>query len=239
MNDILTVSGLNKSYGDFSLKDVTFSLPEGCITGFIGVNGAGKTTTLRTLLGLTNKLSGKIQFFGLDMDKNEREIKDRIGIVLDGGGFYEELSLGEMKGIISSAYTSWSEQDFKRYMDMFSLDPKQKINSLSKGMRMKYALALALSHNAELLIMDEPTSALDNISENYIMNRVKEYNFPCVVVSHRLNTIQHFDRVIVMYQGKIVEEGSHQELMKKNGLYSYIYSGNLSLGSLKGEEAIE
>ena len=72
MNDILTVSGLNKSYGDFSLKDVTFSLPEGCITGFIGVNGAGKTTTLRTLLGLTNKLSGKIQFFGLDMDKNEK-----------------------------------------------------------------------------------------------------------------------------------------------------------------------
>ena len=75
MNDILTGNGLNKSYGDFSLKDVTFSLPEGCITGFIGVNGAGKTTTLRTLLGLTNKLSGKIQFFGLDMDKNEREIK--------------------------------------------------------------------------------------------------------------------------------------------------------------------
>ena len=72
MNDILTVNGLNKSYGDFSLKDVTFSLPEGCITGFIGVNGAGKTTTLRTLLGLTNKLSGKIQFFGLDMDKNQK-----------------------------------------------------------------------------------------------------------------------------------------------------------------------
>lgn len=175
MNDILTVSGLNKSYGDFSLKDVTFSLPEGCITGFIGVNGAGKTTTLRTLLGLTNKLSGKIQFFGLDMDKNEREIKDRIGIVLDGGGFYEELSLGEMKVIISSAYTSWSEQDFKRYMDMFSLDPKQKINSLSKGMRMKYALALALSHNAELLIMDEPTSGLDPLVRGQLLKILTEY----------------------------------------------------------------
>ena len=175
MNDILTVSGLNKSYGDFSLKDVTFSLPEGCITGFIGVNGAGKTTTLRTLLGLTNKLSGKIQFFGLDMDKNEREIKDHIGIVLDGGGFYEELLLGEMKGIISSAYTSWSEQDFKRYMDMFSLDPKQKINSLSKGMRMKYALALALSHNAELLIMDEPTSGLDPLVRGQLLKILTEY----------------------------------------------------------------
>ena len=166
MNDILTVSGLNKSYGDFSLKDVTFSLPEGCITGFIGVNGAGKTTTLRTLLGLTNKLSGKIQFFGLDMDKNEREIKDRIGIVLDGGGFYEELSLSEMKGIISSAYTSWSEEDFKR---------KQKINSLSKGMRMKYALALALSHNAELLIMDEPTSGLDPLVRGQLLKILTEY----------------------------------------------------------------
>ena len=106
MSDILTVDGLNKSYGDFSLTDVTFSLPEGCITGFIGVNGAGKTTTLRTILGLANKLSGSIRFFGLDMDKSAGQIKDRIGVVLDDGGFYDELSLSEMKSIISSAYTS-------------------------------------------------------------------------------------------------------------------------------------
>ena len=175
MNDILTVNGLNKSYGNFSLKDVTFSLPEGCITGFIGVNGAGKTTTLRTLLGLTSKLSGNIQFFGLDMDKNERQIKDRIGIVLDDGCFYDELSLAEMKSVISSAYTSWSEQDFRRYMDVFSLDPRQKINTLSKGMKMKYALALALSHNAELLIMDEPTSGLDPLIRSQLLKTLIEY----------------------------------------------------------------
>ena len=175
MNDILTVNDLNKSYDNFSLKDVTFSLPEGCITGFIGVNGAGKTTTLRTLLGLTSKMSGNIQFFGLDMDKNERQIKDRIGIVLDDGCFYDELSLAEMKSVISSAYTSWSEQDFKRYMDMFSLDPRQKINTLSKGMKMKYALALALSHNAELLIMDEPTSGLDPLIRSQLLKTLTEY----------------------------------------------------------------
>lgn len=175
MNDILTVSGLNKSYDDFSLGNITFSLPEGCITGFIGINGAGKTTTLRTLLGLTSKLSGNIQFFGLDMDKNERQIKDRIGIVLDDGCFYDELSLAEMKGIISSAYTSWSEKDFRRYMDIFSLDPKQKINTLSKGMRMKYALALALSHNAEFLIMDEPTSGLDPLIRSQLLKILTEY----------------------------------------------------------------
>lgn len=175
MSDILTVDGLNKSYGDFSLTDVAFSLPEGCITGFIGINGAGKTTTLRTLLGLSNKLSGNIQFFGLDMDKNARRIKDRIGVVLDDGYFYEELSLSEMKSIISSAYTSWSEKDFKRYMDMFSLDPKQKINTLSKGMRMKYALALALSHNAEFLIMDEPTNGLDPLIRSQLLKILTEY----------------------------------------------------------------
>lgn len=175
MSDILTVSGLNKSYSDFSLQDVKFSLPEGCITGFIGINGAGKTTTLRAILGLTGRLSGSIRFFGLDLDTHEREIKDRIGIVLDEGGFYEELTLSEMKSIISSAYTSWSEQDFKRYLEMFSLDPKQKINTLSKGMKMKYALALALSHNAELLIMDEPTSGLDPLIRSQLLKTLIEY----------------------------------------------------------------
>lgn len=175
MNDILKVENLNKFYKDFSLTDVTFSLPEGCITGFIGINGAGKTTTLRTILGLTKKASGNIQIFGLDMEKDAKQIKNRIGVVLDDGCFYDELSLSEMKSIISSAYTTWSEQDFKRYMDMFSLEPRQKISTLSKGMKMKYALALALSHNAELLIMDEPTSGLDPLVRGQLLKILTEY----------------------------------------------------------------
>lgn len=109
------------------------------------------------------------------MEKNEKKIKDCIGIVLDDGCFYDELSLAEMKSIISSAYTEWSEQDFKRYMDMFSLDPTQKINTLSKGMKMKYALALALSHNAELLIMDEPTSGLDPLIRSQLLKVLTDY----------------------------------------------------------------
>lgn len=175
MNAILEVENLNKSYGDFSLTDVTFSLPESCITGFIGINGAGKTTTLRTLLGLAKKRSGSVRIFGLDMEKNEQQIKNRIGVVLDDGCFYDELSLAEMKSILSPAYTTWSEQDFKRYMDLFSLDPKKKINTLSKGMKMKYALALALSHHAELLIMDEPTSGLDPLIRSQLLNVLTEY----------------------------------------------------------------
>ena len=110
--------------------------------------------------------------------------------------------------------------------------------NLSGGQMQRIAIARAIVKQPEIMIMDEPTSALDNISENYIMNRVKEYDFPCVVVSHRLNTIQHFDRVIVMNQGEIVEEGSHEELIKKKGLYSYIYSGNLNVGEIEEKQHV-
>ena len=175
MHNILKVTGLNKSYDDFSLKDVSFTLPEGCITGFIGVNGAGKTTTLRSILGLTSRMSGHIHFFGMDMEKDARKIKDRIGVVLDDGCFYDELSLTEMKDIIASAYSAWSEQDFKEYLERIELSPKQKINTLSKGMKMKYALALALSHNAELLIMDEPTSGLDPLIRGQLLTILTDY----------------------------------------------------------------
>lgn len=161
MNELLSVRGLTKNFDRFSLQELSFSLPEGCITGFIGANGAGKTTTLRTILDLVHKDGGDVRIFGLDMATDARAIKDRIGVVLDDGGFYDELSLSEMKRIIAPAYSHWSDEDFQRWLDHFRLDPHQKIATLSRGMRMKFALALAMSHGAELLIMDEPTSGLD------------------------------------------------------------------------------
>lgn len=161
MNELLSVRGLTKNFDRFALQELSFSLPEGCITGFIGANGAGKTTTLRAILDLIHKDSGDVRIFGLDMATDARAIKDRIGVVLDDGGFYDELSLSEMKRIIAPAYSRWSDEDFQRWLDHFRLDPHQKIATLSRGMRMKFALALAMSHGAELLIMDEPTSGLD------------------------------------------------------------------------------
>lgn len=209
MNDILRVKNLNKSYKNFSLTDVSFSLSEGCITGFIGINGAGKTTTLRTILDLAKKDSGNIQFFGLDMDKNEQQIKNRIGVVLDDGCFYEELSMAEMKSILASVYTDWTEQDFKHYMDMFSLDPKRKINTLSKGMKMKYALTLALSHNAELLIMDEPTSGLDPLSRSQLLNVLNDYmengGKGVLFSTHITSDLDKIaDMLIMIHNGRIV-----------------------------------
>lgn len=174
MTDLLKVTGLKKSYGRFSL-DVSFTVPDSCIVGFIGVNGAGKTTTIRSILGLAKKDSGCVQLFGADADRQGSELRDRVGVVLDDGCFYDELTIAQMKQVIAPAYSHWDESDFRKYMNRFSLDLKQKIRTLSKGMRMKYALVLALSHHAELLIMDEPTSGLDPLIRSELLTILKEY----------------------------------------------------------------
>lgn len=218
MDNILEVSGINKSYDDFSLKDISFYLPEGCITGFVGINGAGKTTTLRSILGLTNNVSGKINFFGMDIKGNESEIKDRIRIVLDDGCFYDELTISEMKSIIAPAYKNWCEQDFIDYLERFELNPKQKINTLSKGMRMKYALALSLSHKAELLIMDEPTSGLDPLVRSQLLDILKDYMnkdgkgvFFSTHITSDLDKIA--DMLIMIDSGQIVFQEEKDQLL--------------------------
>ncbi|MDO4344501.1 MAG: ABC transporter ATP-binding protein [Eubacteriales bacterium] len=218
MDNILEISGLNKKYSDFALKNISFCLPEGCITGFIGINGAGKTTTIRSILGLTNKISGNIKFFGTDMDGNENEIKDRIGIVLDEGCFYDELTLTEMKNVIAPAYKNWCEQDFIDYLERFSLNPKQKISTLSKGTRMKYALALALSHKAELLIMDEPTSGLDPLVRSQLLDILKDYMskdgkgvFFSTHITSDLDKIA--DMLIMIHNGQIVFQEEKDQLL--------------------------
>lgn len=124
-NPILEVRNLNKSYKDFSLQNVSFSLPEGCITGFIGANGAGKTTTINTILGLAGMDSGSVRFFGMDICRQEQEIKDRIGVVMDGNYFYENLTLTQMKNVIAPAYSHWCEDDFQKHLAAFSLNPSR------------------------------------------------------------------------------------------------------------------
>lgn len=175
MNAVLEVKNLNKAYENFSLKDVTFSLNQDCITGFIGTNGSGKTTTIKAILGLILKDSGKINFLEKDIDKHERKSKNKIGVVLDEGYFYDELTLKEMKNVIAPSYTEWDEQVFLKYIKRFNLNLGQKISTLSKGMRMKFAVTLALSHHADLLIMDEPTSGLDPLVRSELIDILLDF----------------------------------------------------------------
>jgi len=223
MSNVLEVSGLNKSYGEFALSDVNFSLQEECITGFIGINGAGKTTTIRTILGLIMRNSGNIKFFGKNIDKHEHELKNRIGVVMDGGCFYDELTMKEMKNIIAPAYSSWNERDCKAYMERFSLNPRQKISTLSKGMSMKFALTLALSHQADLLIMDEPTSGLDPLIRSQLMNILTDYMkqggksiFFSTHITSDLDKVA--DMIILINNGKILFDEEKDTLLDTNRL---------------------
>lgn len=175
MDNILDVNGLVKRYPSFSLNHISLSLPEGCVSGFIGANGAGKTTTIRSILNLAYKDAGTVKIFGLDADEHEQEIKDRIGIVMDGGYFYNDLSMNDMKSIIAPAYSKWSDDEYRSYMRKFGLDPKQKISTISSGMKLKFALVLTLSHQSELLIMDEPTSGLDPLVRNDFLEIIRDY----------------------------------------------------------------
>ncbi|OBR62342.1 sodium ABC transporter ATP-binding protein [Paenibacillus oryzae] len=170
MEPILDIKGLSKAYDGFQLKPFDLRLERGSIMGFIGPNGAGKSTTIRAIMNLVRKDGGDIKIFGLDHIRHEQKIKDKIGVVFDEGHFYEDLSLHDTMKFISRFYTQWDSSQFDHYVKQFQLPLKKKIKELSKGMKMKFSLAIALSHHAELLIMDEPTSGLDPLVRSELLD---------------------------------------------------------------------
>ncbi|HIS63449.1 MAG TPA: ABC transporter ATP-binding protein [Candidatus Scybalomonas excrementigallinarum] len=222
MNYVLEVNGLKKAYKQKQvLQDVTFNVYEGCISGFIGVNGVGKTTTIKMLLGLVKPDAGDIKIFGMDLKQNQRKIKERIGIVFDNGYLYDDLTIKDMAKIISSAYKSWDQKVFQDYMDRFSLNQKEYIKNLSKGMRMKCALAYALSHHADLLIMDEPTSGLDPQVRRQILQIIQEFveeeGKSVFFSTHITNDLERcVDDVIMLQEGKVLFQEEKDRLLESH-----------------------
>lgn len=170
MDYILEVKNLRKEFKNFTLDNISFNLEPGYIMGFIGPNGAGKSTTIKLIMNLLNKDGGEIKIFGKDHIMYEKEVKDRIGFVYDENYYYEDLTINSMKNIVASFYSKWDDKKFNQYIKEFDLNPKAKIKTLSKGMKMKFSLAIALSHNADLIIMDEPTSGLDPVFRREILD---------------------------------------------------------------------
>ncbi len=167
---VLEIRGLCKDYPAFHLKDVSFSLERGRIMGFIGRNGAGKTTTLKSALNIVHPAAGELKYFGLDFAENELEIKRRIAFVSGGANYYPNKKLAAITAVTRSFYEHWDEAAYRRYLELFNLDESKTPKALSAGMQVKYALALALSHGAELLILDEPTSGLDPVSRDELVD---------------------------------------------------------------------
>lgn len=170
----LSVNKLCKTYPKFHLNNVSFTLETGFIMGFIGRNGAGKTTTLKSMMGLVHPDSGEVYINNLDFMQNEFACKQKIGFVLGGVDYYPKKKLKTITDVTKRFYDSWDEQAYQGYLKRFDLDPEKRIDELSAGMRVKYALALALSHHAELLILDEPTSGLDPVSRDDLLDLFQE-----------------------------------------------------------------
>ena len=167
--NVLEVRELRKTYPAFTLKDVSLDVPQGTIVGFIGRNGAGKSTTLKSILGLVHPDGGTVRAFGLDYAANEAAIRRRTGVVLGGIDFYPKKKVGVITDVTRRFYSNWDEDKYRHYLELFAIDESKRVDQLSSGMKVKYLLALALSHNAKLLILDEPTSGLDPVSRDELV----------------------------------------------------------------------
>jgi len=223
MNNVLEIRNLSKYYDDFRLQNVSFDLPEGFILGLIGPNGAGKTTIIKLIMHLIMKDDGSIKIFGKDHIDHEVEVKSRIGFVYDTPNYYEHLNLKQMKNIIAPFYNNWDETVFRDLVDKFQLPLKKSFRKFSRGMVMKAAIAIALSHHADFIIMDEPTSGLDpvfrrellDLLHNLLQNEKKSILFSTHITSD-LERIADFITLII--NGKVVFTKSKDELFENYAL---------------------
>lgn len=174
METILSLDKVCKDYPSFSLKSVSFKVKPGEIMGFIGRNGAGKTTTLKSIMNLVHYENGTIQAFETDMTENELENKQRIGFALSELDYYPNKTIKQLMDVNKRFYRDFDEKKFDNVCKLFNLNQNKKLEELSSGMKVKYSVAIALSHNAELLILDEPTSGLDPVSRDEILDIFRE-----------------------------------------------------------------
>lgn len=168
MNALL-VERLTKRYPSFTLDVTSLALERGRIMGLIGKNGAGKSTLLKSILNLVTPDGGRIELLGLPFPDRELDCKQRLGVVLGGIDFYRHKRLSAITDVTRRFYRSWDQEAYGRYLEEFELDESKRVRELSAGMRVKYLVAVALSHQAELLIFDEPTSGLDPVSRDELL----------------------------------------------------------------------
>jgi ABC-2 type transport system ATP-binding protein len=173
--NLIEVNGLCKNFESFSLQNVSFSLEQGFIMGFIGRNGAGKSTTLKTMLNLMKNDGGSIKLCGLSMPQDELEIKNQVGYVFGGVDFYPEAKISRITDVTKNFYRDWDDTRYKELCDRFEIDQNKKFKQLSAGMKVKYSVAVAMSHKPRLLILDEPTSGLDPAARDDLVLLFQEF----------------------------------------------------------------
>lgn len=218
----IEIKGLVKKFSDFKLGPIDLNIPKGTIVGYIGQNGAGKSTTIKLLLGLLNKDSGEIKILG-EADYNNIKLKDKIGVVFDDLFIPEEMTLIDVEKFCSKIYSKWDEEAFYQLKERFNLSKKQIIKNYSRGMKMKLSMAIALSHNAKLLILDEATSGLDPIVREEILDLLLDFmqdeNHTILISSHILSDLEKVaDYIAFINDGKILFFETKDELKENYGI---------------------
>lgn len=225
MNSTLILKNVNKKYekSNFAIKDISFSVPEGSIVGFIGENGAGKSTTMNCILNVIRRDSGTIEIFGREMTDEDIDIRENIGVVYDSNNFPEYLTAKQLADILGRIYSKWDDFCFEQFLRRFGLPESQRIKTYSRGMSMKLAIAVALSHDSKLLILDEATSGLDPIMRDEILDVllefVKQENHSILLSSHITSDLEKIaDYIVFIHNGEIILNKTKDELIYEYGV---------------------
>ncbi len=221
MTNAFMVSGLTKTYKDFVLDHVSFTVPSGSIVGLIGENGAGKSTTINAALGLIQKEDGVVSI--LDREELDGNVKEQIGVVFDGSNYPEILSPRKLNRVMKNIYKTWDEQVYLRLLKQFSLPADKQIKQFSKGMKMKLAISVAFSHHSRLLVLDEATSGLDPVVRDDILDMlldfVQDEGHSILMSSHITSDLEKIaDYIVFIHEGKVVFEKPKDELTEQYGI---------------------
>lgn len=223
IENLVEFKNVSKYFKDFSLENMNLQVKQGQITGFVGANGAGKSTTMKLMMNLLQPDTGEIKVFGKDYANHEKEIKERIGFVYDSNVFYESLNLKDIGKIIGPAYKNWSDSQFNEYIRKFELPLNKAIKTFSKGMLMKTSLAIALSHEAEFIMMDEPTAGLDPVFRRELLDILKEMMIDgrrtIFFSTHLTSDLERIaDNITFIQKGKILFTESIRDMKERYAL---------------------
>ena len=224
MKNAIVVEKLTKKYSSvFTLGEIDLTIPKGEIIGLIGENGAGKTTLIKSILGIINPSSGSVKIFDKDLTTNELEIKENVGVVLDNMFFPEIMNAHDIEISMQGIFKNWDSSLFHKYLTDFNLPENQPLKLLSKGMRKKLEIAVALSHHPKLLILDEPTSGLDPVVRNEILdiflNFIQDEEHTILLSTHITSDLEHIaDEIIFIDKGKVVLNKNRDELLDNYGI---------------------
>ena len=223
MEYAIEVRNLTKEYENFKLENVSFNVGKGIIMGFIGENGAGKSTTIKAILNLIKKDNGLITVLGKEINRNEKGIKNELGIVLNDGNFNEKLNVKAINKIMKNIYKRWDDDVFYKYIEKFNIDTSKKIEEFSKGMKMKLSIAIALSHKAKILILDEATSGLDPVARDEVLDILMEFiqneENSILMSSHITSYLEKIaDYITFIHNGKIIFSENKDKLVYDMGV---------------------